>query len=150
MAEMEANAFASAFLMPRNSVLANAPKLATVEGLMQKKKIWNVSIMALARRLHVLNAITDWHYHVLCRQMSQLGFRTKEPEGSRRETSQVLDKVMAALREEGVTKEKIGAELGVYSRDIDELVFGLTLTGIAGERKHARPTGGKRPRLTVV
>lgn len=149
-AELQANAFASAFLMPRNSVLANAPKLATVEVLMQKKKIWNVSMMALARRLHDLRIVGDWHYHLLCRQMSRLGYRTEEPEGSRKETSQVLDKVMAALRADGMTKEKVAAELGVYAREIDELIFGLTMTGIAGAGKRPHSKGDRKPRFTLV
>jgi Zn-dependent peptidase ImmA (M78 family)/transcriptional regulator with XRE-family HTH domain len=149
-AELEANAFASAFLMPRSSVLANAPKLATIDVLMQKKKIWNVSIMALARRLHDLNVLSDWHYHVLCKQMSIRGFRKQEPDGSRRETSQILEKVMTALRADGITKDLIATDLGISPREIDELVFGLALTGIPGGGKRPRSKDDKKPRLTVV
>jgi Zn-dependent peptidase ImmA (M78 family)/DNA-binding XRE family transcriptional regulator len=149
-AELEANAFASAFLMPRSSVLANAPRLATVDQLMQKKKIWNVSIMALARRLHDLDVVKDWHYHLLCRQMSRDGYRTCEPHGSRRETSQVLEKVMVSLRADGITKDQIAAELGISAGEIDELVFGLALNGIQGAGKRPRASGDKRPKLTVV
>ncbi|WP_419757134.1 ImmA/IrrE family metallo-endopeptidase [Teredinibacter turnerae] len=36
-AEKEANAFASAFLMPRRSVLANAPRSATLKSLISHK-----------------------------------------------------------------------------------------------------------------
>ena len=38
-AEREANAFASAFLMPRASVLANAPRMATLDHLIPAEKI---------------------------------------------------------------------------------------------------------------
>lgn len=37
-AEREANAFASAFLMPRASVLAYAPRMATIDHLIKLKK----------------------------------------------------------------------------------------------------------------
>ncbi len=149
-AELEANTFASAFLMPEHSVLARAPQLATVEGLKKLKKIWNVSIVALARRLHHLKVITDWHYHVLCREMSNLGYRSQEPDGSSRETSQVLGKVMAALRDDGLTRAKVAAELGVFPKEIDELVFGLALTGIPGSARRPRGDGEKRPELKVI
>lgn len=149
-AEVEANAFASAFLMPRNSILAHPPMLATVDVLMRLKKVWNVSMMALARRLHDLKVLTDWHYHVLCRQMSKEGYRTKEPEGSQRETSQVLAKVLAALREGGTTKADIASELCVSPSEIDELVFGLALTGLPGSSKRPRAPGDKTPHLKLV
>jgi Zn-dependent peptidase ImmA (M78 family) len=149
-AELQANEFASAFLMPRRSVLANPPKFPTVELLVELKKIWNVSAIALARRLHDVDVISDWHYHVLCREMSELGYRTEEPAGSRRETSQVLAKIMAALREDGVAKGDIAVELGVYASEIDELMFGLTLTSISGLARLASGDSEHAPILKLV
>ena len=58
-AEREANAFASAFLMPHASVLAHAPRLTTVDHLVKLKKHWNVSVAALAYRLHSVGVLTD-------------------------------------------------------------------------------------------
>ena len=58
--EREADRFASAFLMPEGSVRgANAPRFATIENLIQLKKIWNVSVASLVRRLFDLNLITE-------------------------------------------------------------------------------------------
>jgi len=74
-------------------------------------------------------------------QISSRGFRKKEPDGGPREISQVLQKVFAALRSEGVSKEEIAKELRVHSKDIDELVFGLALTSLNGV-----PRGGDRSR----
>lgn len=64
-AEQEANAFASAFLMPRASLLAQAPHIPTLEHLIKLKKIWSVSVAALTYRLHTVGAISDWHYQTL-------------------------------------------------------------------------------------
>jgi Zn-dependent peptidase ImmA (M78 family)/DNA-binding XRE family transcriptional regulator len=70
-AEKEANTFASAFLMPRASVLAKAPRMATVAQLIKLKKQWTVSLAALAYRMHTLKLLTDWNYRTLCIEISQ-------------------------------------------------------------------------------
>jgi Zn-dependent peptidase ImmA (M78 family) len=130
-AETQANSFASAFLMPEKSIRVHSTRLATVAQLIQLKKVWSVSVMALAYRLHSLKIISDWHYHTLCKQMSARGFRTVEPEGARRETSQVLAKVFAALRDEGRSKDDIAKDLDLMPQELEELVFGLTLTTVS-------------------
>jgi len=149
-AEREANAFASAFLMPRASVLANAPHMATVDQLIRHKTFWTTSVAALAYRLHDVALVTDWHYRMLCIEIAKRGYRKKEPNEAPRETSQVLAKIFAALREEAVTKTDIAATLAVHAEEIDQLVFGLALTSLS------LPTGGrtvstkKGPDLRVV
>lgn len=60
--EREANAFASAFLMPRKSVLAHGPKTPTLPALVVHKAYWTVSVAALNYRLHSLGITTDWTY----------------------------------------------------------------------------------------
>jgi Zn-dependent peptidase ImmA (M78 family)/DNA-binding XRE family transcriptional regulator len=131
-AEKQANTFASAFLMPRASVLANAPRMATLNHLIQLKKFWIVSVAALAHRLHGLNLLSDWHYRTLCIEMGQLGYRKNEPEGAQRERSKVLAMVFAGLRDEGVSKTAVAASLHIDSDELDKLVFGLMLTSLAG------------------
>src|SRR5262249_26954514 len=103
-AEQDANAFASALLMPAASVRAHAPRFATIDYLIQLKKIWNVSLAALTYRLHRLGLLTDWHYRKLYIEISSRGYRKSEPDGGPREVSQVLQKVFNALRQDGVTK----------------------------------------------
>lgn len=77
------------------------------------------------------------------------GYRMKEPQEAPRESSQVLGKVFAALRDEGVTKGHIAQDLHVRSEEIDALVFGLTLTGLSGGS--TSPTiARKRSQLRVV
>lgn len=131
-AEAEANAFASAFLMPRSSVLAHAPRLATVDHLVQLKKLWTVSVAALTYRLHALGALSEWHYRTLFIEIAKRGYRKTEPDEAPREISLVLAKVFAALREDGVTRQAIADELLILTEDIDQLVFGLALTSLRG------------------
>lgn len=141
--EKEANEFASAFLMPRSSVLAYAPKLVTIEKLVQLKKIWGVSVAALAYRMHRLEIISDWHYRELFKQLSKLGYRKSEPETIPHETSQVLQKVFASLRDEGFGKSDIALEIHVNREEIDELVFGLILNGVKNANAFAAATPPK-------
>jgi Zn-dependent peptidase ImmA (M78 family) len=149
-AERDANAFASAFLMPRASVLAQAPRLATVDHLVRLKKYWTVSVAALAYRLHTAGVLTDWHYRTLCIEIASRGYRKREPDEASRETSQVLAKVFAALRDESVAKRDIAADLHITSEEIEQLVFGLTVTGLTGGMDQPPSSGKKRGQLRIV
>lgn len=133
--EREANAFASAFLMPRKSVLCNGPKSATLPGLVQHKKYWTVSVAALNYRLHALGMTSDWTYRTLCIQLAEAGYRKEEPNGSPHEKSVVLEKVFSALREEGISKASVAEELLIPPEEINALTFGLMLNVLRGGRE---------------
>lgn len=147
-AEREANAFASAFLMPRRSVLANAPRSVTLKGLIAHKKYWNVSAAALNYRLHALKLTTDWTYRTLCIDLAKLG-RDKEPEPSPFESSQILKKVFASLREDGVSKNDVARELMIRPEELDELTFGLMFNVLQGKAK-VTSSNTSRPSLRLV
>jgi Zn-dependent peptidase ImmA (M78 family)/DNA-binding XRE family transcriptional regulator len=149
-AEQDANAFASAFLMPAASVRAHAPRFATMDQLIRLKKIWTVSLAAMTYRLHKLGLLSDWHYRKLYIEISKRGYRKAEPDGAQREASQVLHKVFAALRADGVTKHAIAEDLKIRPQDINELVFGLALTALEGAAQSGPKSAQLRPRLTVV
>ena len=148
--EKAANEFASAFLMPRSSVLAYAPRYVTLDALIQLKKIWGVSVSALAYRLHKLDLLTEWQYRDLFMQIARRGFRKNEPESLPRETSQVLAKVFAVLRGEGIGKSDIANELHVSEADLNEMVFGLVLSAVKNERSAVTPRKRGSPALRLV
>lgn len=131
-AEFEANRFAAAFLMPESQVMALPTGLVTIDTLRHAKKRFGVSMVALAHRMWELNLITDWHYHILCVQFSQLGYRTTELDPMPPERSQLLDKVFIMLREDRVSKRDVADAIGIHVRDLEELIFGLTLVQIGG------------------
>ena len=149
-AEREANAFASAFLMPRSSVLANAPHMATVDQLIRHKPYWTVSTAALAYRLHDVGLISDWHYRMLCIELAKRGYRKKEPNEAPRETSQMLAKIFAVLREEGITRANIADALTVYTEELDQLVFGLALTALSKPSGTKVSSSSQRPELRLI
>lgn len=124
-AEKEANAFASAFLMPRKSILATAPKTPSLPMLLVYKKRWIVSVAAINYRLHSLGLVSDWIYRTLCIQISKAGYRLKEPKEAPRETSQILTKVFNALWREGISIDYVAKKLLINPTEINDLTFGL-------------------------
>lgn len=78
--EQEANDFAAAFLLPRESffrdVSIHSSDLMYYKNL---KKKWCVSIGAMVMRAYKLGAITEGSYQYMQRSISQKGWRTKEP-----------------------------------------------------------------------
>ncbi len=149
-AEKEANAFASAFLMPRANLLTQAPRLTGLAPLMPLKKLWGVSLAALVYRLHKIGVISHWHYQTLYVELSSRGYRKKEPYEGQRETSQVLQKVFAALRREGVTKREIARDLCIPEEELEQLIFGLTIMGLEGAGKFSGCSGPRNATLRIV
>jgi Zn-dependent peptidase ImmA (M78 family) len=128
--EAEANRFASAFLMPRSSLIAHAPRSPSLSQLIKAKTVWRVSLASLTHRLHAVGLLSDWQYRHLCVELARRGYRRTEPEPLPRETSQILAKVFAQLRSEGVSKASVAQELNLTPRDLDALVFGLVVTSV--------------------
>lgn len=145
-AEHQADQFASAFLMPRGAVVASTPTYVDVDRLIRLKANWNVSVAALAHRLHDLGILSEWIYRNMCIEISQRGFRTAEPNGIERETSQLLDKVFRVLRAEGVTRAALARTLHLPQGELESLVFGLVISGIEGGRATDAPNTHARPR----
>jgi Zn-dependent peptidase ImmA (M78 family)/transcriptional regulator with XRE-family HTH domain len=131
-AELEANRFASAFLMPRGDVLGHIPppSTITVKAIHRLKKRWGVSAIALVFRLHKLKILTEWQYRTLCIQLSAAGFKSGEPDGMPRETSQVFAKVFKSLREDGLTRGKIARDLSLTPSEVDALLTGLVIASV--------------------
>lgn len=145
-AEREANDFASAFLMPRESVLAHMPASPFIDQIIYGKKIWNVAALALTYRLHDIGMLSDWHYRTACMELGLRGYRTGEPGGGGRETSQLLDKVFRSLRSKGISRANIADELHLDPNELNEFVFGLVIAAMDGGNAHSVQ---RRPPLTV-
>lgn len=67
-----------------------------------------------------------------------------------RRTSQVFAKVAAALREDGITRDAVAAELNIPVQEIEQLVFGLLLTGVTDIGGSRKATGRSKPKLYAV
>jgi Zn-dependent peptidase ImmA (M78 family)/transcriptional regulator with XRE-family HTH domain len=122
--EQEANAFASAFLMPKKSILADPISQLTLKTVIIKKKYWKVSAAALTYRYRQLNLITDWNAISIYKKLSELG-RTIEPESIPHERSLLLSKVLTILRNEGLRPIDIAHDLKISFDDFNALTFGI-------------------------
>ena len=151
-AEKEANAFASAFLMPEGSVIARVPPYISLDIVIELKSCWLVSASALIRRLKDLNLISEWNYRSLNVELSSLGYRKKEPHPiMHREQSALIPKIFQFLRDDGIKKKDIANELGIYNAELDALFSNLTLTGIdGGNGKKPKTSPGALPKLTLL
>ena len=148
-AETQANNFARAFLMPRDSVLSARLFGSNVDQVISAKSKWDVAAMALAHRLNSLGLVTEWGYRSLCVELSKRGFRRSEPGSQlRHESSQALGKVMSALRADGFTAPRVAAEIGLPSSEFAAYLFGLAATFQEGTGYTSSPGG--RPNLEII
>lgn len=148
-AEREADIFAGAFLMPKASVIARSPRFASVDDLIRLKRIWTVSVAALNYRLHEVGMMSEWQYRTLSVQISKRGYRTYEPDAAPRETSQMLQVMFGALYQEGLSRAEVARTLRLPQSELEQLMFGLAMTGIEGNRK-TEPSPDDRPSLSLV
>ena len=78
--EAQANKFAGAFLLPKESFGNDISHYPTkLDFYVHLKDKWNVSIQAMIYRAYQLEIITTSQYQYLMRQVSKRGWRTKEP-----------------------------------------------------------------------
>ena len=152
-AELEADRFAAAFLMPAQDVLANIPGAFSLKVIHKLKKRWKVSASALVVRLRTLNIISEWQYRTLFIELSESGQRMSELDGIPRESSQVIGKVFDALRSDGITRNSIARDLNIAPSELNSLIAGLTLSAItptneAAEENTSEPQ--ERPLFRLV
>lgn len=143
--ERDADMFASAFLISRGDLIGHLGRVNSLAQLVTAKKRWGVSVSALARTAFDAKLISDWHYRDLCRQISQLGYRTSEPQGLQREKSILWRMVFDQLWKDGIARHRIAAELHVPLDEIESLVGELVT-----QSAPAPNPSEKKPALTLV
>ncbi|AWT14353.1 helix-turn-helix domain-containing protein [Stenotrophomonas maltophilia] len=148
--EIEANAFASALLMPRSEMLALASNPIGISEVMRIKKIWNVSAMALVYRLHKVGVLTEWLYRSMCIELSSKGMRSRELDSADRETSLVLKKVFDAMKAEGRGLRDVARDLTLPVEELHKLIFALTAVSLGADNAKPVQSAPRRGHLTLV
>ncbi len=128
--ERQANMFASAFLLPKDSFgkdVASYPTNLKYYQFLKNK--WKVSIQAMIFRTHQLGIISDNQYQYLMRQVSKNGWRIKEPDDvPYRLNENIFQGALDLLMEQNVLSVKEIMDLfkkrGVtlYHEDIEDLL----------------------------
>ncbi|HTD28034.1 MAG TPA: XRE family transcriptional regulator [Xanthomonadaceae bacterium] len=148
--EADANAFASALLMPKMEMLGTASRCQSLADVMRIKKRWNVSAMALVYRLHKVGVLTEWLYRALCIELSTKGMRTRESDSGQRETSLVFKKVFDAMKAQGRGLREIASELALPVEELHRLLFGLTAVSLGASNPDVRSTAPRKGHLRLV
>ncbi|QOV88548.1 ImmA/IrrE family metallo-endopeptidase [Humisphaera borealis] len=122
VAEKEANAFASAFLMPAKDFRRDVRPDLGLADLAALKRKWRVSMQASAYRAKAVNGIDDRRYESLYVQMSRKGWRKTEPIEIAGESPQVFTRLLQRHLEAGYTKSDLAKLLFVSEPDIDTML----------------------------
>ncbi|MFC0545461.1 helix-turn-helix domain-containing protein [Kutzneria chonburiensis] len=144
--EAEADAFASAMLMPDVDVLTYVPDDPTKDQVLRACPRWRVSPLALTRRLRELRQVGDDVYRALGADLAKLDSDSDQA----RESSQLLAKVFKALREQGMSPHELAAELMLSTQELNNIVFGLVVTALPGRSSALRTPGGRTAHLRLV
>ncbi|WP_227515714.1 XRE family transcriptional regulator [Acinetobacter qingfengensis] len=141
--EQEANAFASAFLMPRRSISAEPIRSPSLKSIVMKKSIWRVSAAALTYRYHKLGIISTWNATSIYKQLAQRG-KNNEPNPIAHETSLLLDKVFQALSDEKFQLSELTNALNITLEEINNLTFHIA------SKRYNLEAERRRSMLTVI
>ncbi len=130
--EQEANRFAASLLMPARGVTSQGLREASLSQILEAKVYWKVAAMAMTHRLHELGLLSEWGYRSTCIALSNGGYRRSEPGGIKPETSQVLTKVLQAMRISGSGMGEIADQLDITTEELNLHLFGLAPTAVTG------------------
>lgn len=145
--EMErgADAFAGAFLIPGESVVANKPPACTITYLLKLKHYWGVPLAMLAHRFNAIGQVTAWGYRNLCLEIAKAGYRSNEPEPMEREASQLLIKAFDALQAQKTGRTQIATNLRICVEEINALTFKLTRRWVVSGAPSAEMSSSRLP-----
>lgn len=121
--ERQAHLFASAFLLPAESV-ASALAHPTLDALLVLKSRWKVSIAALIMRARSLELIDEAYATRLWKNYSARGWRKGEPldEAWPQETPYLMPRaIRLLLNDGGFSKARLLSTLGLAAADVETL-----------------------------
>ena len=126
--EREADTFTSAFLLPRETFLEDAPRTFDRDHLIALKKVWGVSVQAMVRRLYDLKVFSDWQYEHAFRLMSGWGWRSNpEPQAGHMESSKIHWLLNKELEELDRPPEWFADRAGLAWENVAEMMPVLNL-----------------------
>lgn len=111
--EREADAFASAFLLPPIPFQAECPRRLDWGRLRQLKKRWGVSLAAIVRRAFDLGIYSEATYRRAYMSLNQMNWRAQEPDEPSIEHPSMLQRAGALLDGAGYSYARIAAELKI-------------------------------------
>ncbi len=118
--ELEANRFASEFLMPESEIRNDLYNI-NFKKLAELKRYWFVSMRSLVRRAHSLNVITPIRYRNLQIEFSKYGYTKNEPITLPYEEQFLIKEIIRLYKEElNYSKEELIELLKFNKSDFNE------------------------------
>ena len=124
--EAEADQFAAEFLIPAAEIKPHLVGLS-LSKLAALKRQWKVSMQALIMQAYHLGVISDRQRRHMFMQLSRAGYRMREPaelDPPPELPARVNELIRFHQTELGYTEAAVQELLGVYERDLDDLVPG--------------------------
>ena len=122
-AELQAHAFASAFLMPREVLAAELPSRVDFSIYFELKVRWRVNVAALLYRARQVGRLSEPSFRRAMTEMSANGWRKREPLGGERERPTVVADALDLLwTSRGLSRDQIADALQVTRADLDSLL----------------------------
>jgi len=118
--EDEAWRFATEFMMPRADISFELRRARKVADFADLKRKWKISMVALMRRSHELNFITDTHYRYLMQAMAR--YRIEEPVQTPQEIPSLFDELITKYKTEyDYSDDEIAKVLTVHKEMYQDL-----------------------------
>ncbi|HEX8433426.1 MAG TPA: XRE family transcriptional regulator [Longimicrobium sp.] len=121
--ENQADAFASAFLLPRASFAAECPARLSWPELVELKRRWKVSLAAMVRRAYDLGIYSEATYRRGYMQLNKRGWRESEPAEPEMERPAVLRQVIRLLEEAGYPRARVAESVHLHTTDLERLLL---------------------------
>lgn len=118
--EEEANAFASEFLMPAETIRPQLGRL-TLDKLAQLKLYWKTSMSSILLRAKTLGAVTERQSEYLWTQMGKLGYRLNEPNEyniAQENPALLKEIIMTHLQELGFGIDELAVLLKIHESEL--------------------------------
>lgn len=122
--EIEAHAFASAFLMPMHPISRELPVRLDWDAYFQLKTRWGVSVQALLRRARDVGRLTPAQYRRAMTYMASRGWRTREPGATAAiEQPVLLATALDRIRDsKGLGLADFAGEIQLSEQDLERLL----------------------------
>jgi Zn-dependent peptidase ImmA (M78 family)/DNA-binding XRE family transcriptional regulator len=121
--EDQANQFASAFLLPRDTFLMECPRRLVWDHFLGLKARWKVSLASLVRRARDLDVLSEDTYKRANVMLGKFGWRTGEPDEPDVEFPTVLPQAIDLLIESGKTFAQIAEAIHFSELDLYQLAY---------------------------
>jgi len=133
IAEEQANAFASSFLMPANDIKSDLRRRLSIQELAPLKRKWRVSMQSIIRRARDLGYMDNTRYTSLHKYFSRNGWRKSEPVLIAGESPKIYRRLIALHIEAGYSLSELSQLLFIPESEVEQIINDSNLPTSEGD-----------------